>query len=164
MGRTSELVIKESAEELRIFMKRQSLSKNRDRLLALLHLKENTYSTRDLLCQHLGYSKRSLERWLTTYRTTGLKSLMLREERERKSYIISDEIDEALAKRVNDSEVGFSSYREAQQWVCTEYGLDLKYNTIREYLIRYYKTKIKTPRKSHTKKDAQAVEAFFKTA
>lgn len=164
MGMISKLVIKESQEELRLLAKHQSLAKNRDRILALMHIKGNTFATRDLLCQHLGYSKRSLERWLTTYRKTGLKSMLLPNERERKSYLIPDEVDDALAKRVNDSESGFSSYKEAQQWVFSEYGLELKYNTIREHLIRYYKTKIKSPRKSYTKKDEQAVEAFLKTA
>ncbi|MGY0408373.1 MAG: hypothetical protein ACWIPJ_08480 [Polaribacter sp.] len=40
----------------------------------------------------------------------------------------------------------------------------MKYNTLRTYLIRHFKTKIKVPRKSHYKKDDQAIEAFFKTS
>ena len=75
--------------------------------------------------------------------------MLLPNERELKSYLIPDEVDDALAKRVNDSEFGFSSYKEAQQWVFSEYGLELKYNTIREHLIRYYKTKI-NPHENHT--------------
>jgi len=90
--------------------------------------------------------------------------MLLPNKRNRKPYVIPEEVDQALAKRVKDSNGGFSSYKEAQQWVNSEYGLDLKYNTIREHLIRYYKTKIKTPRKSHVKKDDQAVDAFLKTA
>lgn len=61
MGMISKLVIKESQEELRLLAKHQSLAKNRDRILALIHIKGNIFATRDLLCHHLGYSKRSLE-------------------------------------------------------------------------------------------------------
>jgi len=163
MGRTSKLEIKESLIELRSLAKQQPLPKNRDRLQALIHIKENTFETRDLLCHHLGYSKRSLERWIGVYMKNGLRALLLPNKRKRKPYIITEEVDQALAKRLNDSEVGFSSYRQAQQWVFLEFQLELKYNTIREHMIRHYKTKIKTPRKSHTKKDNQAVEAFLKT-
>jgi len=62
-----------------------------------------------------------------------------------------------------NSELGFSSYVEAQKWVAIEHKVHLKYNTIREHLIRRYKTKIKSARKSHVKKDIKAVEAFLKT-
>ncbi len=164
MARISKLEVTESLEELRCLAKGQALAKNRDRIQALIHLKENTFATRDLLCAHLGYSKRSLERWVSAYMKNGIAFMLLPNKRNRKPYVIPEEVDQALAKRVKDSNGGFSSYKEAQQWVNSEYGLDLKYNTIREHLIRYYKTKIKTPRKSHVKKDDQAVDAFLKTA
>ena len=39
----------------------------------------------------------------------------------------------------------------------------MKYNTLRTYLIRHFGTKLRMPRKSHYKKDEQAIEAFKKT-
>jgi transposase len=44
-----------------------------------------------------------------------------------------------------------------------QYGVEVNYHRIREYLIKHFKTKVKRPRKSHIQKDPQAEEAFFKT-
>ena len=163
MARISKLKISESQNDLRKILKLQTLNKNRDRLQAFIHIQEKTYGSRDLLSSHLGISLRTLERWISLYMSGGLKALLLPEKRNRNSYLIPDEVDAALAQRVNDSEVGFKSYVEAQRWVAIEFGLELNYHTIREHLIRNYKTKIKSPRKSHVKKDDKAVEAFLKT-
>ena len=39
----------------------------------------------------------------------------------------------------------------------------ISYTTLRNYMITNFKTKLKSPRKSHYKKDEQAIEAFKKT-
>lgn len=164
MGRTSKLKITESVQELRKSLKFQTKSYNISRVQALIHLKESTFISRISISDHLGISLRTLERWIGVYMKGGLEGLLQPKVRKRKSYLIPDEVDSALAKRVNDNKMGFSSYVEAQKWVASEFGLDFKYNTIREHLIRRYKTKIKSPRKSHVKKDDKAVGAFLKTA
>lgn len=164
MARISNLVIKESIEELENLFKSQSKSKNIDRIQVLISIKEDQFTTRQELSDFTKISRRSLERWLFDYRTGGLDKMLLPKKRKRKSNLISTEVHDALKKRVYDSEDGFLSYVEAQQWVESEFALNLKYNTIREYLMRHFKTKIKTPRKSHIKKDKNAVNGFLKTA
>jgi len=163
MARKSKLVIKESIIELRKSLKLQTLNKNRDRVQALIHLQEKTYGSRELLSSHLGISLRTLERWISGYMLGGLEALLLPIKRNRKPYLIPDEVSIALGQRVKDRDLGFRSYVEAQHWIASEFGIEFKYNTIREHLIRNYKTKIKSPRKSHVKKDDKAVEAFLKT-
>jgi|GEM_PF-3010338 len=103
MARISKLKIKESQKELRKVFKRQTLNKNRDRLQAFIHIQENTYESRDLLSSHLGISLRTLERWISSYMSGGLKALLLPEKRNRNSYLIPDEVDAALAQRVLSS-------------------------------------------------------------
>lgn len=164
MARKSRLVIKESEEELRLLLKSQQLNKNRSRLRALLHLKEETYSKRSLLADHLGIAVRTLEKWISIYVKGGIEDLLLPNKRERFSYLIPKHVHRGLSEVVNNEQGGFRSYVEAQKWVADQYGLELKYNTIRGHLIRHFKTKIKSPRKSHIKKDKQAGEAFLKTA
>lgn len=163
MGRTSNLRISESVNDLNAILKLQTKHNNIDRIRALIHLKEGTFASRELVSDHLRISLRTLEKWISSYIKGGLDELLLPEKRVRKSYLISQEIDKALEKRMRNSEEGFSSYVEAQRWLSAEYGLDLKYNTIRKHLIRHYETKIKSPRKSHIKKDDEAIEAFLKT-
>jgi len=163
MARTSKLEITESENTLKSCLKAQTLNKNRTRINALLHLKASTYRTRSLLAEHLDIKVRTLEKWISLYVQGGLEALLLPQKRKRSPYKIPKSVDIALSKVVNDQQGGFRSYVEAQQWVASEFGLDLKYNTIREHLIRHYKTKIKSPRKSHVNKKDKAVEAFLKT-
>lgn len=161
MGRKSKTIIKESVPELRKLLRDQIKSKNMDRIHVLIYIKEERFATREILSQHINVTRRTIERWLSEYREGGLINMLIPDKRKRKSHLISEEIDKALEKRVMDGEQGFSSYVEAQQWIASEYNLNLKYNTVREHLIRHYKTKIKSPRKSHVKKDIAATEAFF---
>jgi hypothetical protein len=53
-------------------------------------------------------------------------------------------------------------YWEAQQWVEDTFNVLIKHWLIK-YLITHFKTKLKSPGKSHYKKEEQAIEAFFKT-
>lgn len=78
--------------------------------------------------------------------------------------IITPEIHSGLSQRVHDSHNPFLGYWDAQNWVKQEYDLDIKYQRMREYLIQHFSIKLKTPRKSHYKKDEQAEKAFLKTS
>ncbi|MFT4535270.1 MAG: transposase [Saprospiraceae bacterium] len=163
MRKYSKLVVNESAEELKILLRKQTKSKNIDRLRSLLFIKLNKFITRQELADYLGYHIRTMERWLSKYGEGGLDKMLLAERLERKSHLVDSKVHGAISKRVNDPPTGFSSYVEVKQWLSTNYDLEIEYNTIRSYLIRNFKTKIKQPRKSHIKKDDEAVEAFFKT-
>jgi transposase len=160
MGKYSKLVVNESAEELKILLRKQTKSKNIDRLRSLLFIKLNKFITRQELADYLGYHIRTMERWLSKYGEGGLDKMLLAERMERKSHLVDSKVHDAISKRVNDPLSGFSSYVEVKQWLSTNYNLEIEYNTIRSYLIRNFKTKIKQPRKSHIKKDDEAVEAF----
>jgi len=104
------------------------------------------------------------ERWLTKYRDQGIAFLLADEPKVRPSKIITPEIHDALKAKVNSSGSPFLGYWEAQQWVEDTFNVKIKYHWLRKYLITHFKTKLKSPRKSHYKKDEQAIEAFLKTA
>jgi len=164
MARISKLRVSESVQELKILLRKESYFKNIPRLQALINIKENKFRTREELGDHLGVKRRTIEKWLSDYRLGGLDKMMLSGKRNRKSSMITEEIHKGLEQKVMDREQGFSSYVEAQNWIALEYDVELKYNTVREHLIRHFKTKIKSPRKSHVNKDNKAVETFLKTA
>lgn len=77
--------------------------------------------------------------------------------------IITNEIHQVLAERVNDPHNPFLGYWDAQIGANKKYGVDIKHQQIREYLKQLFKTKLKSPRKSHYKNDAEAEKAFLKT-
>lgn len=163
MGKKAHLEVSETIEELKRLISKQVKQKNKDRIRSLLYIQTNKYTTRQELSDGLGYHKRTMERWLSKYKSGGMKAMLIPEVLERKSSVVTPQIHRALSERVHDPLNGFSSYVQAQVWVGKEFGVRIKYHWLRQYMINKFKTKIKQPRKSHTKKDEQVKEAFLKT-
>ena len=164
MGKKAQLEINESASELEKILRKQRILTGEKRIRCLLYIKTGKFKTRQELSEYLGIHKRTMERWINKYKMGGIDQMLYDESKLRQSKIITDQIHKGLEKRVNDGHNPFLGYWDAQRWVHQTYGLDIKYQRIREYLIQHFKTKIKTPRKSHVKKDKQAENAFLKTA
>jgi transposase len=53
---------------------------------------------------------------------------------------------------------------ELKRWIEEQFNKEVKYNTLLKYSIKNFGSKVKTARKSHVKKDEQAVESFKKTS
>ncbi len=155
--------IKESLRELKnLRLKQHTLSKQK-RVDCLIHLKTSKFKTRQELASHLGVHIRTQERWLKAYRAGGITSCISNEPQVRPSKIITPQIHDALKAKVKSSDSPFLGYWEAQQWVENTFNVKIQYHWLRKYLITHFKTKLKSPRKSHYKKDEQDIEAFFKT-
>jgi len=163
MGKKAQLDIQESIPELqKILAKRKSLQEEK-RIKSLIAIKSGKFGTRQELADYLGIHIRTLERWLNSYNSGGILKMLLDKPKNKQSKIITIEIHQGLEQRVKDPQNPFRGYWDAQNWVKREYGIEIKYQRIREYLIQHFKTKTKSPRKSHIKKDKQAEEAFLKT-
>ena len=52
---------------------------------------------------------------------------------------------------------------ELLDWMEAEFKKTFKYNTVLKYSYRHFQSKIKVARKSHIKKDEEAVTSFKKT-
>lgn len=162
MSKAQELIINESENELKALLRKQLNIKGEKRIVFLLRLSSNEYITRAALAEELRIDKRTLERWITKYREGGLKKLFSDSKRNKGSKIFTPEIHKGLEQKVNGTDNPLWGYKDAQVWVKQEFDLDVKYNTIRRYLMTKFKTKLKSPRKSHIKKDELAVSAFLK--
>ncbi len=158
------LKIEESLSELKKLRSKQPTLSKQKRVDCLIHLKISKFETRQELANHLGIHIRTQERWLSKYRKQGLTSFITDKPIIRTSKIITPQIHDALEAKVRSSDSPFLGYWEAQQWVEDTFGVPIKYHWLRKYLITHFKTKLKSPRKSHYKKDEQAIEAFLKTA
>ena len=102
----------------------------------------------------------NFSRWLTKYRKSGVSSIAIKPTRNKKSKIITSEVHQGLKKKLEDSNNPLKGYWDAQNWVLTEFGIQVQYHWLIQYLIKHFKTKLKTPRKSHYKKENQAIDAF----
>lgn len=163
MGRQSKLEIRESLIELKKALSKQKVLKLERRVKCLICIRTNKFDNRQDLADYLGVDKRTMERWLKNYSSGGISAMLAIEPKNKGSKIITQEIHKGLERRVKDSKNPFLGYWDAQQWVNDEFGVEVKYQRIREYLIQHFGTKLKTPRKSHYKKDVEAEEAFLKT-
>ena len=154
MARKSNIEVKESIESLKKVYFTEKNHRIRTRIKCLILLKEKKFKGQLEIAIHLGVDYATVKRWLKQYNEEGLKSLIIfKSGGKRKS----------LLTKLNDSNEPLLGYWDAVLWVNNNHGIEIKYNTLRTYLIRHFKTKLKAPRKSHYKKDEQVIEAFKKT-
>lgn len=110
-----------------------------------------------------GASASAILCWKKRYNSGGLQYLL--SDRRGGDYCSgwSAAHKQLIAQKIHDPENGFTTYGQAQQWMADELGVVKNYQAVNKYLKRNFGTKLKVGRKSHLKKDAQAVETFKKT-
>ena len=163
MSYQSKLTIKESLGSLRgsyasskdhrVKLKIKSL------ILFVEHPEKRQQDIADHLC--IGYS--TLKRWYKQYTEQGFSSFASMNMGGNKPSVVPEEVHQALEEKLRDSSNPLSGYWDAVLWVESGFGLKIKYQTLRKYMIKHFKCKLKSPRKSHYQKDQQAIEAFLKT-
>jgi len=149
MAHKTRIEIKESFDELR---KAYQLSKNeraRLKVKSLLLFKENKLGKQEKIAIHLSISHSTLKRWLREYNERGLLFLITVKKKGKPKSLINPEIKHALKQRLSDKTKPFTGYLDVKCWLNQTYQIDLKYETIRNYLIKNFKTKIKTTKNSH---------------
>ena len=77
---------------------------------------------------------------------------------------ITYEQEQALKEKLNDPHNGIVGFIELLDWFDKTFQTNINYKTFHGFVVRKFKAKIKVARKSHIKKDEQAVEAFKKTS
>ncbi len=164
MGMVSKLEILESEEYLKLAFTSNKNFKIRQRIQGLLLLKQKKFKRQIDLADYLGVNHSSLKRWIKQYKEFGYDSLVSLKSGGNYKGVISASLHQALKAKVNDSDQPFLGYWHAVDWVKENFDQDIKYQTLRSYLIRHFKTKKKHPRKSHYKKDQQSLEVFKKTS
>lgn len=164
MGRQSTIKVLEGLEYLNKIYQKEKNHRIRTRIKSLILTKESKFKSQLAVANYLGVDYATVKRWLKQYKEEGLNSLLkLKSGGKRKSVITSD-IHQSIEEKLNDSDEPLLGYWDAVRWVKEKHNLDINYHTLRDYLIRHFKTKLKSPRKSHYKKDKQAIEAFLKTS
>jgi len=112
----------------------------------------------------LGVSSSSTQIWRKLYKQGGL-ALLLKDGRIGfKPSVISKEEHEQIKLKLYEPTNGLRGYVELQDWIDQEFGKQIKYNTLLKYCGRHFGSKSKVARKSHVKKDLQAVEDLKKTS
>lgn len=108
-----------------------------------------------------GAGLRSIIRWKQQYQSEGLEGLLKSNQGSGRKPALGLKEQQQLETKLSDPKNGFRSYLEIQQWIERSLDIKIEYQALYKFLRRKYGTKLKVGRKSHIKKDEEAV-AFFK--
>ncbi len=164
MSHASRIKIKETEEELNSVYHKLKDQRIKLKVKALIFFKAGNFKTQEDLAFRLCIGPATLRRWLKKYSNKGFENYIKEPVRGKPKSVVSKDLHKALENKLQDFENPLQSYLDAVKWVKETYNTEIKYHTLRNYLINHFKTKLKVPRKSHHKKDEQAIESFFKTA
>ena len=127
----------------------------------LLAIVEGIISTSDLVNKTKS-NRDSIRNWKNIYRDGGIEGL-LREDRGGKRFGALDEQQKVkLHKKLSENKGGFTSYKQAADWINTTFGVEMNYHAVNMYLKRNFGTKLKVGRKTHVNKDENATALFKK--
>jgi transposase len=161
MAILKKLEIKESVPELKK-LQQKSPSYLAIRLQMLLVMKTKDIHSKRGLNDILGISANSIQSWKQLYSQGGLDKLMEYHRGGNKQPVIDAKADKAIVAKLSNPYEAPRSYKELQQWVDENLIKGINYHTLNKHVKNKHKTKIKVVRKSHIKKDEQAVAAFKK--
>jgi transposase len=138
----------------------------RPRLIMLLEMLKagGKGITKAELMQRVGVCGQSINNWRKAYRNGGLSQLLSHKKIGFKPSVFSVGEKAELEQIVSNPKNGIVGYIELQRWVKEKFDKDVKYITLVKFMEHNFKTKIKVARKSHIKKDPQAVEDLKKTS
>lgn len=162
MSKKINFELNESLIELEELRKKQTNHRLEKRLLFLILKDEQKYSTRENLADYLNINEGTLRVWSKIYIESGLDSLLKISSGGSRHHKVPQSIHKELELKLKDSLNPLLGYNDAVRWVKQEFGIEIAYNTLRTYMKRNFGTKLKVPRKSHYKKDEQAIEVFKK--
>ena len=133
-------------------------------MLILIKNNEGECFSKQALGKMLGVSSSSVQIWRKLYEEGGL-SLLLEDKRIGfKPSLITEEEHKKIEEKLHNPTNGLRGYVELQDWLSQEFSKTIKYNTLLKYCGRNFGSKSKIARKSHVKKDLQAVEDLKKTS
>lgn len=163
MAKQIDIDISESLGDLQKLLPKQTSISNRIRIkmLILIHQNKAVY-TKDLVPQ-LKYCRKTIYNWIKLYNSGGLELLLSSTKGGNNTPLIKQHTKAALAEKLSDPSTQVTSYTELLDWVQQHYQSNINYATLYKHCRVHHNSVLKVARKSHHKKDEQAVEAFKKT-
>jgi transposase len=149
--RTAIPPITEPEGELKQRLQREHDSHKKLRLQMLYLLVSRQAHDRQGVARLLGVHRNTIGRWLARYAASGLEALLETYVPAGKPVSLTPEVLASLEQALRRPE-GFASYEVLRQWVARTHGVQIKYKTLYTLVRTRFRTKLKVPRPSHTKK------------
>ena len=138
-----KIVVTETTEELKEEQKKCSLQQ-RKRVQMLLLIKKGKHPTQNSLATALGVSSQSIQTWRTNYKQGGIELLLTELRGGKKKAQIDDHAYGIIEKRLSNPKEGFKGYKDAQDWINKEFGLNMKYHAVNKFIKRNRKNLVST--------------------
>ena len=161
MPKQIETTITESLSFLKKSYIKETRRLVKDRIKTLLYVKENSLRYQSSIAKKLGRNEKTIRDWLALYSTKGYSELVKVKSGGNNTRTISDKVVKLIEFHVTNSETTITSYIELQHILEESTGEKIAYTALYSHCRQKYKTKLKVSRKSHYKKDPNAI-AFFK--
>lgn len=155
------IIVKESKEELTSLLSKSTVA-TKPRLKMLLAIVDGITSTQELVFKTKA-NRDSIRNWKNTYRDKGIKGLLGETRGRKQPGAIGPKEKLQLQKKLSDPKGGFTSYKQAMDWINKTFDLQMEYQAVNKYLKRNFGTKLKVGRKTHINKDDSAAALFKKT-
>ena len=144
-------VIIEDAITLKQRLQREHNGRKKPRLQMLYLLASGQAQTRQDVAQLLGVHRHTIGHWLALYEAGGLEALLEVYVPAGKPLSLPQDVLAALEQALRQP-AGFASYEALRQWVQQTHHREVNYHTLYTIVRTRFKTKLKVPRPSHTKK------------
>jgi transposase len=166
MAHPLSITVKESIKELRSLQRKHGelIGKRMQMLIEIKRHENEGGLFKRALSDITGINHNSIVKWRNAYLKGGIAELLTHGRKGFKKSIFSEAEHHAIKQKLSEPTNGIVGFKELQQWVEDELNKPVKYIILLKYVQRKFGAKVKTARKSHIKKDKEAVEAFKKTS
>ncbi|HEY9654175.1 MAG TPA: helix-turn-helix domain-containing protein [Crinalium sp.] len=155
--------VKESLEALAAQLRQAKTLKDKERLQVLYWLKQDKPPSISAIAKVTGKHRNTLQTWLMQYRNGGVEAMLEVKKSPGGVRVIPQWAEDALAKRLQESEHGFASYGAVQQWLSETLGIEAEYHAVYQMTRHRLKAKLKVARPQNGKQDAVQRAAFEQT-
>jgi len=164
MANALSITVKESLKDLKVLLKK-SAAHHSSKIRMLIEIKKSDIAlSKYELADKVGVNQNSIQTWRTKYKNEGINGLLKDGRIGFKPSIITPVAHKKIELKLNAPKAAFTSYKQLHQWVEKHLIEGINYNSLRHYVKRHFGAKLKVPRKSHIRKDKEAVATFKKTS
>jgi hypothetical protein len=149
--RTAIPPITDDVDDLQQRLQRDHDGRKKPHLQMLYLLRSGPASTRQDVARLLGLPRNTVGHWLARYAVGGLEALLALYVPAGKRPSLPPDVLASLEHALHRPE-GFASYEALRQWVRQTHGVEVQYKTLDTLVRTRFRTKLKVPRPSHTKK------------
>lgn len=158
--------IKEDMVTLRRELRRANTEtmRRRVRVLILYKAHEQVGISKHAVAKTLGVDAGSAMKWRNAYIQGGLAGLLSHNWKGNRPSVIKPDQREVLRLKLREPGNGLRGFTELLAWFNEQFNEEVNYSTMNKFVKRNYGAQCKVARKSHVKKDPEAITAFKKTS